>query len=235
MGYLMIVVRSLIMVGFMILITKIVGSKQISQLTFYDYVSGITIGSIAGAIAIDETMPIEYGLIALAVFALCDLLISFLTERSMFMRRVITGQAHMLIEEGVIMYKNLKRARLNVNDLLRELRNQGYFSVSDIQYAVFETNGKLSIMPKAYAKTVTVADLKLTAENSSLESYVIIDGKILKGNLDAMNKDEAWLKEQLKTQGYEEAKDIILGTLTEDGELSLFAKNYQKDKRTLLQ
>jgi uncharacterized membrane protein YcaP (DUF421 family) len=235
MEYLDIVARSAIAVGFLLLITMVVGSKQISQLTFYDYAVGITIGSISGALAIDNSIPIWYSLIALSIFALCTIIISFITNKSIVMRRFFTGKPHILISEGTILKKGLSDAHLDLNDLLRELRSQGYFSVSDIQYAIFETNGKLSVLPKASARPLVTSDMNVPAEEQTLQANVIIDGKVLDGNLSAFGKSRFWLEEELKKQNIAPDAKILLATLTEGGALSVFIATDETKKRTVLQ
>lgn len=232
--YLEVTIRCLIAFAFLFIITEILGSKHISQLTFFDYVVGITIGSIAATMSIDDALPIWYGVIGLAVFGGLSFIISIINRKTVLGRRIFTGNPIFLISEGVILYNEIKRARLNINDLLRELRTQGYFNIADIHHAILETNGSISVLPKSLKKPVFCEDLNLNLPQQGIYANVIIDKKIMKGNLDAMHKDEDWLFMELKKQK-EELKNIALATLDLNGNLSVYPINKEKKHRTIFQ
>lgn len=231
--YLDIVVRSLISLAVLIICCRLVGARQISQLTFYDYVVGITIGSIAGTLCVDRDINLWYSVIAIVIFSLISIFLAWITGKSIIMRRMLTGSAQILIDNGNFIKKNLKHAKFDVNDVLRELRVQGYFSVSEIRYAILESNGQLSVMPYAKDKPATNSDLNNRVEESSMESNVIIDGKIMKRNLSATGYSVDWLKKEVEKQG-EKIKNILLATLTTDGTLSLFDQNESCHHNTVL-
>lgn len=233
--YVDIVVRSLVAIGVLLVIARLDGVRQISQLTFYDYVSGITIGSIAGALCIDRDIPILYSVIALAIFGLATIIISFITQKSILLRRVFTGDSKLLIDDGKFVEKNMKWSRFDVNDVLRELRNQGYFNVADIQSAVLETNGQLSVLPKSASRPPTAAEQSLQLPESGIVGNVIIDGKVMEQNLSQLDHDMTWLKEQLNAQGVKNVKDVLLGTLDGNDNLSLYFKGYTTEKSTVFQ
>jgi len=234
--FLEVILRSILAVIFLMILARITGPKQISQLTFYDYVAGITIGSLAAVLCLERDVSIWLPLIAIAIFTLFTLLFALLTTKSMVMRRLITGSSITLIEDGKINNAGLLRSHFDINDMLREIRNLGYFDLSQVKYAILETNGKMSVMPYDRYRPATPEDLKLKIDESSLAANVIVDGKIMFGNLKAMQKDEAWLMEELQKQEDGNAlKDIELATLDEDGELTIYEKQDKNTNRNVFQ
>ncbi len=171
------------------LIAELLGTKQISQLTFFDYIVGITVGSVAATMAIDDALPVWYGLIVIGVLGFFTFAIDILCRKSIWARRLFFGRPYSLIDGGKILYRELIRAKFTVNDLLRELRNQGYFNIADVSHAILETNGLLSVLPKSAKRPVTTEDLKLNLPEQGLLANVVIDGQIMDANLRACGKD----------------------------------------------
>ncbi len=229
-----IALRIVICAAVLIIFAKIDGAKQISQLTFFDYIVGITVGSIAGALCIDDNIPIHLGVLAIVLFMLLNLLISFVTNKSIVLRRLLIGEPIFLLAKGEVLYDGLKRSRFDLNDLLRELRVLGYFDISEINYAILEPSGALSVLPKAYARPPKVSDMALKLSEDVLKANVVIDGKALEGNLRAFNKDTAWLESELKKQGYMRLKDVVLATLDENELLTVFLKKESGKKHNSL-
>ncbi|MDD4315601.1 MAG: DUF421 domain-containing protein [Clostridia bacterium] len=234
-GFFEIVIRASVAVVFLFVLAKAMGAKQISQLNFYDYIVGITLGSIAATLSLDEKINILYSLIAMSIFALSDIVISFIVRKSIKGRRLFTGEPVMLIIKGQIVCEGLKKARFNINDLLRELRVLGYYNIADLEYVVLETNGMVSLMPKEDKRPVVAEDINAQKTPPGLCSNVVIDGKILIDNLTTMGKDEKWLDKELLRQGYKRYDEILLATLNESGELSIYRKNKEFHKRTVFQ
>lgn len=232
------ILEILLRVGISILVllvlARIDGPKQISQLTYYDYIVGITVGSIAGALCVDIDINIYHGIIGIVLFMLSSMFLSWLTNKSIIARRVVTGLPIFLIAKGEVMFEGLKHARFDMNDLLRELRSQGYFDISEINYAILEPNGCVSVMPKAYARPPKVSDMALKIQEDTIMANVVIDGKIISGNLNAMNKDKNWLEGELKKQNVVRLKDVALATLDEEGSLCVYFKNRETSRRTTL-
>ena len=204
------------------IITKIMGHKQVSQLDFFDYVCGITIGSIGAELATNLEEPIQ-PLIALGIYGVISIILNFLTSKFPRMRKYINGTPTILMSFGKIYRKNLKKAKLDLSDFMLLCREAGYFDLEEIQIAVFEHNGKLSILPKAANRPATPEDFKIPAKATQIGVEVIMDGQILGDNLSRSGKDEKWLKNQLKLQGYDDAKAILLGIYRpEENELTLY-------------
>ena len=204
------------------IITKIMGHKQVSQLDFFDYVCGITIGSIGAELATNLEEPIQ-PLIALGIYGVISIILNFLTSKFPRTRKYINGTPTILMSFGKIYRKNLKKAKLDLSEFMLLCREAGYFDLEEIQIAVFEHNGKLSILPKAANRPATPEDLKIPAKATQIGVEVIMDGQILGDNLSRSGKDEKWLKNQLKLQGYDDAKAILLGIYRpEENELTLY-------------
>lgn len=233
--YLEIVLRTLFTIVLLLVLTKIDGAKQISQLSFFDYVIGITAGSVAAVMCVDPDISIWVSAIALILFMLSGALFSYLSQKSIFCRRFFEGNPIFIIAKGEILYKGLKKARFSVNDLMRELRSQGYFDVTEINYAILETNGNVSVMPKALARPATNEDEGNEVQDDSVRADVVIDGKILKGNLKAFGKNEQWLFNQIKMQGIANLSEIALASLDTDDNLSVFCKNNTEVCRSVFQ
>lgn len=221
-GFLLRVILSILS---LFIISRLVGARQIAQLTFYDYVVGITIGSIAATMAVDDSVPFYYPIIAMALYGLFTVLVAFLTSKSIVLRRLLTGKPTVMIHNGKIIASALRKHHYDINDLLLECRIQGYFNIADIQSAVMETNGEISILPKATKRPVTPADLNLVPQPAGLQYNLIIDGNILEKNLRAYGKDLQWLKGQLKLQNVQSEREVLLATGNPDNTVSVFLKD----------
>lgn len=217
------------------ILVKLVGNKQVSQMNMFDYVNGISIGSIAAELAVaDELREFLIVLVAMATYTVVAFLISILTIKSIKLRRILTGRSLILIENGVIYKKNLAKCKLDINEVLTLARNQGYFYLTDIEYAIMENNGKISFLQKADARPVTISDMSINSSgNDGLVSNVIIDGKLMPQNLRHMGKDAVWLDEQIKKQGYKDYSEIILATLDSNFDLSIYRAIEQENMTNL--
>ena len=210
-----VILTALLSVAALFIITKIMGHKQVSQLDFFDYVSGITIGSIGAELATELEEP-HKPLIALVIYGLVSLFLNLLAHKLPVTRKYINGTPTILMNEGRLYRKNLKKAKLDLSEFMLLCREQGYFDLDEIQIAIFEHNGMLSILPKAANRPATSTDLKITAKATHIGVEVIMDGRIMGDNLSRMGRDENWLREQLKAQGYGGAKEIFLGIYREE-------------------
>lgn len=229
-----VLLRSILSFAFILILAEFLGAKQISQLTFSDYILGITLGSMASTLAIDDSLPVWYGITGMAVFALFTFIVNLLNRKTIWGRRLLEGKPHVLIEDGKISYKELKRAQFSVNDLLRELRTQGYFNIADVNHAIQETNGMLSVLPKSAKRQVVTEDLNLTLPEQGLCANLIIDGNIMTANLRAMGRDVNWLLNELEKQQVK-PEDVLLATLDTDYKLSAYIKDGTEKKRSILQ
>lgn len=227
--------RTVFILVVLFILTKLMGKKQVSQLNNFDYIIGITIGSIAADISLDIEKNLLSGLISLGIYALFSIIISYVTMHSIKLRRYIIGVPTILIENNKIIESGLKKSKIDVNALLAESRGAGYFKLEDIEYAVMETNGKISFMPKDSVSPVLKKDISTKIEKSSLVANVIIDSKVLDKNLSDMNKDKKWLDSNLKVLGYNNYDNIMLATLDINDKLKVYRKDVKSKKSSVLE
>lgn len=214
-----VILTALLSVVSLFIITKIMGHKQVAQLDFFDYINGITIGSIAAELATELEEPLK-PLIALLIYGIASLLLNLLAHKLPRTRKYINGTPTVLLNNGTLYRKNLKKAKLDLSEFMLLCREQGYFDLEEIQTAVFEHNGKLSVLPKAAYRPVTPDDLRITAKAAHIGVEVIMDGRIMGENLSRMGLDAKWLKTELAARGYKDEKSIFLG-IYHGGEKSL--------------
>ena len=234
MEYIEIVIRSILSLTSLFFITKLLGKKQVSQLSLFDYVIGISIGNLAAEMSINIEINYLHGLLSMITFGLIAFLISYITMKSIYLRRFFIGVPTLLIQNGKILEKNLKNVKLDVNDLLEECRSAGYFDLNEIEYAVMEVNGTLSVLPKSENKPVTLKDMNLKSNKSSLCANIIIDGHVMKNNLKNMNKEESWLEKELKVKGVK-LENILLATLDNQEKLTIYKRNEDIEVQNVLE
>ncbi len=218
-----VILTALLSVAALFIITKIMGHKQVAQLDFFDYVSGITIGSIGAELATELEKPYR-PLIALCVWGGASLVLNLLAHKLPKTRKYINGTPTILMNKGKLYRKNLKKAKLDLSEFLLLCREQGYFDLDEIQLAVFEHNGKLSILSKAANRPATPEDLKITAKATHIGVEVVVDGRVMGENLSRIGRDVNWLQKRVKSQGYKDVKEIFLGVYRkEEDKLTLYS------------
>lgn len=227
-----IIPRSVVSLIILFLITKLMGKKQVSELSLFDYVIGISIGNYTAEMVMNFDYQYINGIIAILTFGIISYLVSVLTMKSMSLRRFLIGVPTIIIDEGKISLEALKKAKLDINDFLEQCRGEGYFDVSEISSAILEVNGKISILPKRDYQIPTLKDLKIKANKEYLSVNVIIDGNLMENNLKNSNKNKAWLDKELEKQGYNGYKNILLATITNDS-LNIFDKDTKTPKKVL--
>ena len=197
---------------FLFVVTKIMGKKQIAQLSFLDYVIGISLGSIAAEMATDPERPFYHFFIAMAIYLVLDLVLTLVARKGTFLKKFLRGRPLILLEAGKINYRNLTRSKLDINDLLSLCRAKGYFDLRDVAYVIFETSGDVSILPSSRAVNAKSADLGLTPPEPSLSKDVVEDGKIIESALAQIGKEESWLLSRLGITEREAVSSIALAT-----------------------
>lgn len=230
-----VVIRSLLSLTTLFIVTKIIGKKQVSELSLFDYVIGISIGNFAAEISLSNDIQFINAFAAVLVFGLVSFFVSLWSLKSMKMRRFFLGKPTILIQEGHIIRKNLKKVRMNVNELLQQCRTNGNFDLNEVEFAIMESNGQISILPKALEKPVTPKDMKLNVDKSFMCANVIIDGKLIKNNLYGMNKDESWLDKELRVKGYTDMSQILLATLDPNEKLTIYEDNNKLQVKNILE
>lgn len=222
MDILKVILTAILSVAALLIITKIMGHKQVAQLDFFDYISGITMGSIGAELATELENP-ERPLIALAVYCLVSIVLNLLTQKMPRTRKYVNGTPTILMNDGKLYRENLKKSKLDLSEFMMLCREQGYFDLDEIQTAMFEYNGKLSVLPKAENRPLSPQDMKVKAKMTHVGVEVIMDGRLMGENLSRMGRDENWLKKQLRAEGYQDAKAIFLGIYRpEEDKLTLY-------------
>lgn len=219
-----------IVIGFigLLILTRIMGRKEISQMTSFHFVSAIAIGSIAANFVLGPSISIKHGLISLIGWTIFTLLIDIIDFKSMLIKKITSGEPVIVIKEGKIIEKALRKNRLDVDTLKALLRDKNIFNFSDVDYAIFETNGKLSVLPKEQKQPITKSDLELSNMPKNmfpLTTEVVSDGKIISENLTKLNLDVNWLHQQLLQAGVKSVEDVFYAEVQEDGSLFIDSKD----------
>lgn len=216
-----IILTSLLSVVSLFIAAKIIGHKQISQLDFFDYITGITIGSIAAELATELESPWK-PLIAMVVYGAIAVTLSLITNKFPRTRKYINGSPTIIMNNGKIYRENMKKAKLDLSEFMVMCRQAGYFNLNDIQTAIFEHNGKLTVLPVSEKRPVNPEDIHLKPKSEYIFTEVIMDGRILDENLKRRGLNPTWLQKQLENQGYRNVKEIFLGVCDRENNLSLF-------------
>ncbi|MBK5239657.1 DUF421 domain-containing protein [Clostridium sp.] len=209
---LIVLVRGIIGFFTLLIFTRILGKQQVSQLTFFDYVVGITIGSTASTLTTDLTSSAWSHWVGLLTWTVLCFVLQLLTLKSKTAEKLLDGEPTIIISNGKILEKSMKKFRYTIGDLLSQLRDKGVFDLDEIAYAVLEKDGKLSILKKTEYDSVTPKDLKLETPTDSIDIEVIYDGSILQDNLASINRNKMWLMTKLKKQGVKDAAEVFLAT-----------------------
>ena len=231
MNFLYIVLASICSIVVLFLLTKIIGNRQMSQLSMFDYINGITIGSIAAemATAIEDVWQ---PLIAMIIYAIAAVSISFVNSKSLRMRRILNGKSLVLFENGKLYFENLKKAKLDLGEFLSQCRINGYFDLSHLQAAVLEPNGHISFLPLENQRPLTPKDLNLSVAPDRLVANVILDGQVMKENLHNIGNNQEWLEKQLKQQHYK-VSEILLATCDCQNTLTIYPKTHKRKDRDI--
>ncbi len=210
--------------GVLFLVAKFIGHKQISQLDFFDYITGITIGSIAAEMATELEKPWK-PLTAMVIYGGITVLLSFISSKFPRSRKYLNGTPTILLDHGKLYYENLKKSKLDLSEFMVMCRQQGYFDLTSIQTAVFEYNGKLTILPVSSQRPATPNDMGLAPDQELLFTELIMDGRVLEDNLKRMRLDATWLDKQLKQHHIHSSKDVILAVCDRNQKFVVYEKN----------
>lgn len=197
-------------VAVLFILTKLMGQREMSQLSMFDYIVSITIGSIAAEMATSLEDNFLEPLIAMIAYAVITIIIAIISNKSLKLRTVLSGKNLVLYDNGTLFRENFKKAKIDLNEFLAQCRTNGYFSLSDIQTALLEENGKISFLPISGKRPVNPNDLNILPEKSTLDINLILDGRIIMQNLNKLGHDEPWIYEQLQKQGITKIDNIFL-------------------------
>lgn len=219
---------TIIIFGMLVILTRIVGRKLLAQITFFDFVTGVTIGTIAGAYVVNEVKGTAV-LISPVILVLCTLGLGYLTIKNLKARKLFRGEPIVIIQNGKILEENMFKARYTLDDLEMQLRENNVFNINEVEFAVLEANGKLSVLKKTPYNPVTPKDLNLDTNYKGLATEIIKDGEVLEQNLKQNNLDFNWLYQQLYQQDINDISKVMLASLNTDGSLYLDLKDEVSD------
>ena len=219
MSFIEVIGRVIISFGVLLLMTRIMGKKQVSQLTYFNYITGITIGAVAASITIDRSIDMSDGFVSMVCWSLLTVLVSYINLKSPKARILLDGQPTIVIKNGKILEKTLAGLRLNMDDLSMLLREKSIFSTQEVDYAVLEPDGKLSVLKKVDQKSVTKKDLKVAAVKPLyVPTEIIVDSKVITRNLEELDLSQNWLEKQLHQSGVK-LQDVFYAEIQSDGTL----------------
>ena len=224
MNFLLLCLTALGSFGSLFLVAKFIGHKQIAQLDFFDYITGITIGSIVAEMATELEEPWK-PLIAMVIYGGVTLLLSTMSKKFPRSRKYLNGTPTILMDHGKLYHENMKKAKLDLSEFMVMCRQQGYFDLTTIQTAVFEYNGTLTILPTSSQRPMTPNDMNLTPEQELLFTELIMDGRILEANLKRMGLDLTWLDKQLKQRHIHSPRDVFLAVCDRNLNFVLYEKS----------
>lgn len=203
------------------ILARIIGKQQVSQLTYYEYINGITFGSIAANMATDDLANMGDHLVGLITYGILTMAISYVTVKNRKLRKVLNGEPVVVIEDGQILENNLRKMNLELDELMMHLRVKDVFDFSQVELAIMESSGNISVIKKPAYDNVTKGDLKIKAQSDGLNVEVIVDGQVIYHNLQSMKLDGQWLMKKLKERGVRGFREVSLATVNKKHELKV--------------
>ena len=222
-----------IAVIYLFLVIKALGKKQISELNIFDYIIGLSLGNIAAEMTVNDDITIIEGLLSMTVYGIFSLFVSFITEKSIYARRLITGEPVIIMENGKISREQLKKCKIDINDLLQDARESGYFNISEINYAVMEPSGKISFLPKNKFHPITPNDMKVKVSDGGIIANLILDGILMEENIKSIGHDKEWLIKRLTKEGYNNIEELLLVTCDNKEKLTIYKNDELIDYKVL--
>lgn len=218
-----VIVRTIVIYITVLVVMRLMGKREVGQLSTFDLVVAIMIAEIAVFPMEDLTIPLYMGLIPMFILVGMEILIAYVVLHSRFLRGMVEGAPSVLISGGKIIEREMRKQRYNINDLLQQLRQQSVFNIADVEYAILEPSGKLSIMLKSAKRPVVPADLGLTPQAETIPKPLIIDGEVIEQNLESQGLSRQWLQDNLLPYN-QQPQDILYASLDYEGKLYISAK-----------
>lgn len=222
---LVVLVRAIIGFFSLLIFARILGKEQISQLTFFDYILGITIGSIASELTVDLSSRAWPHWVGLITWASLAYLMEIISLKWRYAAKYIEGEPAIVIMNGRIMEDVLRKMKIRISDIMVLLRNKGVFDLNEVDYVIMEPNGQISVLKKSEHLPLTPKDMNISVSPTGISTELIYDGEIVEENLREMNKDTKWLMKELKKRGIKDVSEVFLATLNDAG--SLYVDKYK--------
>ena len=221
--------KAVIMYLYLLFLTKLMGQREIGKLTLFDFVIAISIGSVLGG-SLSSTSGLRGPVISIATLAVLQIVLGLISLKFPGFRRIVEEEPIILIQNGVILEKALGKTRVNLDDLLAELRIKGYFFPGQVEFAVLEPNGKISVLPKSQNRKLTPKDMQITTDYEGYPVVVIEDGNVIDENLHRNDLDSEWLIKELKQQNISSPSNVFLAILNTNGDLYISLKNSASER-----
>lgn len=211
--------RALLAFVLVLVVTRIIGKKAISEMTFFNFVVSITLGSLTANFAMGADNTALSAGSAIITLAILVIITDLIHTKSYFFRKLVNSEPVVIVQNGEMVKSNMQKSRMTVNDLTTRLREKNAFNIADVEFAILENDGKLSVLPKSQKQPITPADLQVPTSYKGLTKDIIIDGKIISENLKEVDLDEVWLMDQLKSKNIEKVEDVFFAALDTTGNL----------------
>lgn len=218
-----VILRTLFVLVLLFFLFKLMGKKQVYQMSMFDYITGITIGSIVADISLDIDKNLPAGIVCLLIYCIINVLVDYFSLKSITLRTFLNGEAVPLIVNGKINRDHMAKNKITINNLQTEARLMGYFNLDEINNAILEPSGMISFEPFEKEKPATKKDMGVTLTNKGLVYNLIIDGKVLEDNLEQANKTKKWLNHELKLKG-KKAEEVLLFTIDDQEKIDIYFK-----------
>ncbi len=223
-----IAVRALILFLIVFFSVRLMGKREVGQLQPYEFVIAIMIANLASVPMAETGIPLLHGVVPILTLLLVHALFTLLTLKSKTAQRIICGTPTIIIAKGYILEDSMRTAGYSFSDLMEQLRTSGYFSLNDVEYAILETSGQISVIPKGSVKPVVAKDLNLQVEPDKLPWSIIVDGSVQYDELRKSGHDEAWLAQQISSLGFQEPSRVLFASVDESGQF--FAQGKMRRK-----
>lgn len=222
--YMVMILRTVLLYFLLLALLRIMGKRELGQLSPFDFVVAIMIAELATIPMENLSVPLFHGIIPIFILAILEILISYLALKSQFFRKIIDGTPSIIIKNGQIQVKELKKSRFNLHDLLSYLREKAIFDIANVEFAVLERSGKLSIVLKSQKRALTPEDVSVTTDYEGLSTPLIFDGVVDEKSLKKINLDNQWLDQELAKHGFSSANDVFFASINTRGELYVTPK-----------
>jgi uncharacterized membrane protein YcaP (DUF421 family) len=222
-------IRTILLYIFVVFVMRIMGKRQIGELQPFELVIAIMLSELAAVPMQDTGIPLLYGIIPILTLMLLQIFLTLITLKFQHARKIICGTPSILIKHGSIIEDEMVKQRLNLDDLMEDLRMSGYLNITDIEYAILENSGKLSIIPKYNSAPVLRQDLSKTGDDETLPIGLILDGNLNIDNLKLSGFDKNWLKDRLKEQNIQNIEDVFIAML--DSKKNLYIQGRSSNEK----
>ncbi|MCY6370470.1 DUF421 domain-containing protein [Clostridium ganghwense] len=219
------ILRTIIAYAVLLILTRLMGRMIISQITFFDFIIAIVLGSVTRVFVVDSNAPKYSSMVVLITFTILTILINYFDIKSVKFRKIINDKPILVVKNGKIIDRNLCKIPLSINDLLMLLREKDVFDISEVDTALCEYDGKLSVLLKPENQPVTPENLNIKTKYKTLMKDLIIDGEVINKNLLIEHKNIEWLNNKLHTYHIENIKDVFYAGLDSDGDVYVSLKN----------